>query len=119
MKKPLNVELFFNTANNEIKLTEVEGCQGIKILLDEFHGKLIKEIAGITRSAMINYDKNPKGRISKRGRDGIVNLANYYNSKILGVQSSSEEIPAELAKYSDREILLELIRRGYQLTKEV
>lgn len=109
----LKVEQFFNTDNNEIKLTE-EGLSGVNFLLGEYHGKKIREISGITRSAMVNYTNNPNGRISKRGRDGVESLANDYNSK----QPTRGVVVDGLEQYSDKDLILELQRRGYRFSKE-
>ena len=69
MNEQLKVEGFFSYASDGVKLSE-SGGEEIKKILGKFSGRQIKEIAGVSRSALINYTKNAN-KTSKRGQEAL------------------------------------------------
>ncbi len=114
----LDVEEFFITEDKITRFTQ-EGLEGVDLFLENYSGDQIRKISGITRSALINYTKTPKCRVSKRGRDGIKNLINFYNEATPEALAEISTAPPGLSQYTERELMLELKRRGLKVTVSV
>ena len=119
MDDNLKVEEFFSSdSDGGVTLSE-NGQQGVKILLDKYSGKQIKEICDVSRSALINY-RMGANRISKRGQMAIKNLVARYNNELV-VSENAVATPSstDIRLFSDRELMDELKRRGYTLFMSV
>lgn len=115
MDEKLRIESFF-VIEDEATLLTKEGLDGINIFLKKYSGDQIRKISDITRSALINYKKKNNAKISKRGQRGIQKLINFYNEADPEVLEELDAASAGLGQYSERELMLELKRRGLKVT---
>lgn len=116
-KKQLSIDVFFQKVDGKTRLTS-EGSQGIEALFEEFQGEKVRELSGVTRSAIYNYTK-PEVNISSKGRKAIETLVKIYNGEAPASDKQDNVSSDGLAQYSEKELMLELKRRGFKVTLEV
>ena len=90
-----------------------EGKDSIKFLLGEYSSSQIKDISGVSRSALKNYVAGAN-RISKKGQEAIKKLVAYFNSGASASEGSAL-VPGGLDHVPDKALMEELKRRGYKL----
>ena len=115
MDEKLEVEGYFLVEGNSITLSE-HGKNSTEKILKKYSGGQIKEIAGVSRSALINYVSRAN-RISKRGQEALNKLISRYNSDLCGSETEDVEsgVRHNIKLFSDRELLEELKNRGFNV----
>ncbi|MCK4620601.1 MAG: hypothetical protein KAT62_00140 [Desulfuromonadales bacterium] len=108
----------YDEDSNLPKLAKGKGDGGMKKLLADYTDSKIRQISGVSRSALVNYIKR-ESRISKRGQEAIKKLVAHYNNEPLTEDSLLLLQKHDLSQVPDRELMLELKRRGYNLTVTV
>jgi len=115
MTEKLQINELFEESDGVFHFTE-KGLEALAILMDEYSGDDIRKISGITRNALANYKRTPDCRVSKRGKQGIEKLIHFFNDDERQPGDDTMEAPSELSRYSERELMLELKRRGLKVT---
>ena len=114
MSETLKVEGVFKFSNEGVTLSEY-GNEATRKLLSKYSGGQIKEIAGVSRSALTNYVTGAN-RISKRGQEALKKLILRFNNELS--ESGNNDFKGtskNIQLFSDRELLEELKNRGFNI----
>lgn len=118
MAEKIAIDMLFEEAEDVFHFTE-KGLEALDILLHKYSGDDIRKITGITRNALANYKRTENCRVSKRGKQGFEKLVRHYNGDDRQPMDDSVEAPSELSRYTERELMLELKRRGLKVSISV
>lgn len=114
MSDELRVEDFFSFGGDGVTLSEY-GNNGTRKILEKYSGGQIKEISGVSRSALANYVTGAN-RISKRGQEALKRLILKFNNELVGIDNTDQKtIPQNINLFTDRELLEELKNRGFNV----
>jgi len=103
---------FFTIKPDGVVLSDY-GIIATKQLLDKYSGGQIKDIADVSRSALLNY-VNRFNKISKRGQEALQKLVIDFNSHS-GDKDYEHQIQKSFREFTDKELLQELKKRGYNV----
>ena len=114
MTKKLEVEKMMSSSKEGVILSKY-GNEATKKILNNYSGGQIKEISGVSRSALSNYVAGTN-RISKRGQDALKKMTLRYNNDFLGADDKEPgKSLINIRSFTDRELLEELKNRGFNV----